>query len=236
MLQEHCLKSSLQEESHCSTPPHGQGGQRRASLTCGGSRLPTPPSSSLQGEGLALFLRTPRAASLCPPCVFLQVPPRKIFLRDLSQRLVQSPSYHSDRVRPVCMFPDLLTAVASFLTAILSVIRFTVSSLPALRIRPTPQEPEFMVVDLESSHSFLLIPQQGSASRGLLAPQPFRTHRATARKESLTSTPPSLFPCRSTIKTIWSNVLMSGLRVAPGWTQCSFHDSAMWPSPAESLQ
>ena len=234
MLQEHCLKSSLQEASHCSTPPHGQGGQRRASLTCGGSRLPTPPSSPLQGEGLALFLRTPRPASLCPPCVFLQVPPQKVFLRDLSQRPGQSPSYHSDRVRPVCMFSDLLTAVASFLTAIRSVIRFAVSSLPALRIRPTPQEPEFMVVDLESSHSFLL--NRAGASRRLLAPQPFRIHRATARKESLTSTPPSLFPCRSTIKTIWSNVLMSGLRVAPGWTQCSFHDSAMCPSPAESLQ
>lgn len=192
MLQDHCLKSSLQEASHCSTPPHGQGGQRRASLTCGGSRLPTPPSSPLQGEGLALFLRTPRPASLCPPCVFLQVPPQKVFLRDLSQRLRQSPSYHSDRVRPVCMFSDLLTAVASFLTAILSVIRFAVSSLPALRIRPTPQEPEFMVVDLESSHSFLLIPQQGRCQQeasGPAALQDPQSHSQEGKPHFHTSQP-----------------------------------------------
>ena len=40
--------------------------------------------------------------------VFLQVPPQKIFLRDLTQRLGQSPSYHWERVRPICMFLDLL--------------------------------------------------------------------------------------------------------------------------------
>ena len=63
-----------------------------------------------------------------------------------------------------------VTAVASFLTAILPVICFAVSSLPALRIRPTPQEPELVVVDLESSHSFLLMPQQGRCQQEASGP------------------------------------------------------------------
>ena len=67
---------------------------------------------------------------------------------------------------------------------------------------------------------------RAGASRKLLAPQPFRSHSQEGKPHF---TPPSLSPCRSTIKTIWPNVLMSGLRVAPGWTQCSFHGCAVWP-------
>ena len=178
--QEHCLKSSLQEETYCSSPPHGQLGQRKASLACGGSRLPTPHSSPSQGEGLALFLRTPRPASLSPPRGIspgsspenisqgLNSEARTVTFVPLGQGQA-----HLHVFRPV-------TAVASFRTAILPVICFAVSSLPALRIRPTPQEAELMVVDLESSHSFLLMPQQGRCQQEASGPAALRIHRATA--------------------------------------------------------
>ncbi|XP_045021676.1 uncharacterized protein LOC123465798 isoform X2 [Bubalus bubalis] len=107
--QEHCLKSCLQEETYCSSPPHGQLGQRKASLT-GGGGLASPLLTVLLHRVRAwlCFSELPDQLLFVLLVVFLQVPPQKIFLRDLTQRLGQAPSYHSDRVRPICLFLDLL--------------------------------------------------------------------------------------------------------------------------------
>lgn len=82
------------------------------------------------------------------------------------------------------------------------------------------------VADGEASLSFLLIPRQGrclSVSRRLPAPQPSRNHRTRARKGSslaflrphFHTSSPSLFPGGRAVKTIWSSVLLFGLR--GGW-------------------
>lgn len=69
---------------------------------------------------------------------------------------------------------------------------------------------------LESSHSFLLIPQQGRGQQEASGPVALQEPQSHSQEGKPHFTPPSLSPCRSTIKTIWSNVLMSGLRVAAG--------------------
>ena len=190
--QEHCLKSCLQEETYCSSPPHGQLGQRKASLTCGGSRFPTPHSSPPQGEGLALFLRTPRPASLCPPrCISPGSSPENIS-QGLNSEARTGTFVPLGQGQAHLLVFRSVTAVASFLTAILPVIHFAVSSLPALRIRPTPQEPELMVVDLESSHSFLLMPQQGRCQQeasGPAALQDPQSHSQEGEPHFYTSQP-----------------------------------------------
>lgn len=173
-------------------PTPWTGGPEKGQPDDGGSRLPTPHSSPLQGESLALFLRSPKPASLCPPwCISPGSSPEDVSRGlDSEARTVtsvplrQGPA-HLHVFRPV-------TAAASFLTAILLVIRFAVSSLPALRIRPTPYEPEFMVADLEPSHSFLLIPQQGRCQQeasGLAALQQPQSHSQEGKPHFHTSQP-----------------------------------------------
>ena len=92
---------------HNVLPHPWTGGQRKASLTVGA--LTSPLLTVLcRVRAWLCFSEVPDQPLFVFLDVFLQVPPQKIFLRDLTQRLGQSPSYHSDRVRPVYMFSDLL--------------------------------------------------------------------------------------------------------------------------------